>query len=297
MRKLNASGKRIVVYFAILLAVLAWDIRRRWWTPSVFVDTAHFSIQSSATEWQTEETAIALEILREGYARALADLGRTVVKHERLRVKLFRDRDEFRFCNRVRGWEEGFYRGRCSYQYYSTEMVNVYHSAMHESVHQLNKEGANLSVPQWLEEGLACYLSASRIVTNRLSLGDIDTNTYPVWWLDQFGRSGDLETDKVDGSVIPLKVILAGKGGPDMDEAFNLYYLHWWSLVHFLLHAEQGRHRCLVARSLTGKEDGEAVAGEIAALEMSWYAHTLALKKSVAGRATPAPVLGTKSRR
>ncbi len=36
----------------------------------------------------------------------------------------------------------------------------------------------------------------------------------------------DLETDNNNGSVIPLRSIISGSGGPDIDEAFNLYYVH-----------------------------------------------------------------------
>jgi hypothetical protein len=297
MRKLAAREKRIIAYFVVFLAVIAWDVWRRSWTPTAFLDTRHYSIQSSATQRQTEETGIALEVLHDGYVRLLTDIGQTVPGHDRLRVKLFGSRDEFRFCNRVRGWEEGFYRGKCSYQYYSTEAVNPYDSAMHESVHQLNTEAAGLSLPRWLEEGLACYMAAGRIVSNRLNLGDVDTNTYPVWWLEEFGETGDLEADKANGSVIPLKTILADKGGPSMDEAFNRYYVHWWSLVHFLVHADGGRHRGLVSEVVEGKDGAGRAIGDIAALEAAWYSHTLALKKSVAGRATPATVLGRTAKR
>ena len=28
----------------------------------------------------------------------------------------------------------------------------------------------------------------------------------------------------------------------EMDEHFNLYYLHWWTLVYFLFHFEEGKY-------------------------------------------------------
>jgi hypothetical protein len=297
MRRLEAREKRIVLYFAVFLAVLAWDIRRRWWTPTAFLETPHFTIRSSATQRQTEETGTALEILHEGYARLLGELGQVVPEHARLKVRLFGSRDEFRFCNRIRGWEEGFYRAGCSYQYYAPDAVNPYDSAMHEAAHQLNAEATRLSLPRWLEEGFACYLAASRIVSNRLSVGEVDTNTYPVWWLEEFGTSGNLEADKQNGSAIPLNAILTGKGGPSMREAFNQYYVHWWSLTHFLLHGDGGRHRHLVASILADKDAASRLNKDIVALEPAWYAHTLGLKRSIAGRATPAPLLRTEVRR
>ena len=114
MRQLTARTKRMVAYFAILLAVLAWDAWRRRWTPTAFANTEHFAVRSSATARQTDETGMALEILHDGYIRLLADLGKAVPSHDRLRVKLFGSREEFRRCNRIRGWAEGFYRLGCS---------------------------------------------------------------------------------------------------------------------------------------------------------------------------------------
>lgn len=52
---------------------------------------------------------------------------------------------------------------------------------LHESVHQLNQEVARLDLEKWLDEGLAEYFSTSRFISNRLAVGRVDLNTYPVW--------------------------------------------------------------------------------------------------------------------
>ena len=67
---------------------------------------------------------------------------------------------------------------------------------MHEATHQLNVEAAKLKLSRWLDEGIACYISTSQIVDGSLSLGQIDLNTYPVWWLASMAQCGDLEMDK-----------------------------------------------------------------------------------------------------
>ena len=160
---------------------------------------------------------------------------------------------------------------------------------MHEATHQLNDAAARLRLPQWLEEGLACYVSTSRSVGNSLHLGDIDTNTYPVWWLDSLALSGDLDADKKHGSIIPLRAIFSGQGGPSMNRRFNLYYLHWWSLTHFLMHYENGQYKASLGRLIAdggGLSAFEKDIGPIETLERQWYGYLAELQKQ-ASRATP----------
>jgi len=117
-------------------------------------------------------------------------------------------------------------------------------------------------------------------------LGRIDTNTYPVWWLDSLTLSGDLEADKKSLNVIPLRVIVSGRSGPNMNAHFNLYYLHWWSLAHFLMEGDDGAHRAGLAQMIAagaGLATFERHIGPIEAVERQWYSHVLDLKRQLAG--------------
>ncbi len=243
MRRLTGREKRLLILFAMFVAIAAWAYAPRPWSPKILVETEHYAIRSSATEDQTREIGLVAEIVYSGYLRLMGELQRTVQPHPKLGIKLFKDRREFRRCNRVHGWAEAFYRPPYSYQYYSAGESHPYHWRMHEATHQFNDASARRRLAQWLEEGLACYVSTSRIVDNTLHLGEIDTNTYPVWWLDSMELSGDLDADKKNGTVIPLRAIISGQGGPSMNWRFNLYYLHWWSLTHFLMHYENNKYK------------------------------------------------------
>ncbi|MHC4520054.1 MAG: hypothetical protein ACYTAS_15800, partial [Planctomycetota bacterium] len=255
MRRLQAREQRMLAYLGILLAIVAWDTARRHWSANLVQETEHYTIYSTATPEQTAEIGRVAEIVYAGYRRLADQLECDVGSHPKLKIKLFKDRDEFRRCNRVRGWAEAFYRKPYCYQYYSSEEINPYHWMMHEATHQLNGEVAHLTLPQWLDEGLACYVSTSQIVDASLALGRIDTNTYPVWWLDSLAPSGDLESDKRNGIIIPLRSIISGRGGPDIDNHFNLYYLHWWSLTHFLMEYEGGAYRPALRHLLADRAD------------------------------------------
>src|SRR5207249_1270633 len=139
------------------------------------------------------------------------------------------------------GWAEAFYQEPFCHAYYSSAEDNPYHWMLHEATHQLNRELAQFKMPKWSDEGVATYFSTSRINNGVLNPGQIDSNTYPIWWLSDLTLTGDVQKDIARNQVIPLRAIVTGKGGPDIDEYFNLYYVHWWSLSHFLFEFEGGK--------------------------------------------------------
>src|SRR5947207_3708541 len=176
---------RMLVYVAILLGVVAWKFLPRPWKPSLTVETTHHRIYSSATRLQTEEIARVLEILYASYSNRFGASPEVRRAHAKLQVKLFKDRKEFRRINPGLGWAEAFYREPYCRAYYSAQEMNPYHWMLHEAAHQLNHEVAHLKLEKWLEEGLADYFGTSRLQSNRLALGQIDLETYPVWWMEE----------------------------------------------------------------------------------------------------------------
>jgi len=125
---------------------------------------------------------------------------------QKLKLKLYKDRDEFKRCNRV-GWAEARYRKPYCHQYIDEDERSPYHWMIHEATHQLNKELAGLSLRTWLDEGLADYFSTSFLGENEIELGKIDIHTYPVWWLGTLDLSGGLEKDIQSDKIIPLDLI------------------------------------------------------------------------------------------
>jgi hypothetical protein len=234
---------RLLILFAVLVVVLAVDYVYRHWRPDVTVTTEHYAVYSTATLSQTREIADKVEALYEAYTGLCSGFGDVKTEHPRLQLRLFRDRKEFRRCNRLVGWAEAFYRKPYCYAYYSRAEANPYHWMLHEATHQLMREVSNLDPLQWVDEGVATYFSTSTLSEGGLVRGEVDKNTYPIWWLWDKRFSEEVKKDIEAGTIIPLRVIVSGKGGPDIDEYFNLYYLHWWSLTHFLLHYERGKYR------------------------------------------------------
>lgn len=287
MRVLKAREKHFLLYLAIASAVLLSVYFYRYWSSEIIKETEHYIIYSTATKVQTNQIAQVAEIVYKGYLQFSDQLGLKVRPHPKLKMKLFKNREEFRRCNPNIGWVEAFYRRPYCYQYYSSSETNPYHWMMHEATHQLNAEGAYLLLPQWIEEGIACYLSTSRIINESLCLGEIDIHSYPVWWLNSMVLSGDLDTDRNNLSIIPLGVIISGRGGPDVNKYFNLYYLHWWTLTHFLMQYEGGKYRTGFSQLITnggGLDAFEKYIGKIEHIEKEWYEYVLDYKQRLANR-------------
>jgi hypothetical protein len=244
----------------------------------------HHIIYSSATQKQTEDTASAMELLYSAYSNRFGSLRSFKRDHPRLQVKLFKDRKEFRWINPNLGWAEAFYREPYCRAYFSASETNPYHWMLHEATHQLNNEVAHLDLAKWLEEGLAEYFSTSRMSTTNLALGRVDPNTYPVWWIDELATSASLTTNIQNQSVIPLRSIITNKGGPSMRRQFNLYYLHWWTLTHFVFESPKySAHAIALAERGGDLKSFEDLIGPLEQVQKDWHEYVRHLKAVISG--------------
>lgn len=283
--KLNSRQARFFVYLTVLLLVAGWRYVPRPWKPACTITTAHFTVYSTATDWQTRDMAEKLEILYTAYSNCFSGLPTFDTNHPKLKVKLFKNREEFRHINPGLGWAEAFYRKTYCRAYFSKEEINPYHWMLHEAVHQLNAEVAHLHLAKWLSEGVAEYFSTSRITGDRLELGRIDTNTYPVWWIEELATSVDLEENLRNGSVIPLKAIVTNRGGPSMSREFNRYYLHWWTLTYFLFESPRHRDQALALVQRGGELDAfNQLLGPVDQVQTDWHTFVLQLKDGLSGK-------------
>jgi len=173
----KARETRMLFYLLVLLGVVVWKYPPRPWHPTITLETQHHIIYSTATRQQTDDTAHALGLLYEAYSNRVSSLPRFQREHPKLKVKLFKDRAEFRWVNPGMGWAEAFYREPYCRAYFSAAETNPYHWMLHESVHQLNQEVAHLKLEKWLEEGLAAYFSTSRRDAKALAWGQSDRDT------------------------------------------------------------------------------------------------------------------------
>lgn len=241
-------------------ADLGWDFEYK-------IATQHYMIYSSATLEQTHLIGTVAEALYTAYRGFFEAHVALAADHPYLKVKLFKDRDEFReIALGGGGWAEGYYDYQYCNLYYDAGAPNPYHWFLHEATHQLNHEVAALTVPGWIDEGIACYFGTSCYSAGVLAAGIYDVNSYPVWWLPTYQG----------GSIIPLENIVTGTGGPDINTYFNLYYIEWWSLTHFLFEYDGGRYRLGYFQVINGNgtlQEFEQHIGDIDAIQTEWYAY------------------------
>lgn len=240
---------------------------------AVTTETVHYRIHSTATPAQTAQVAQAVESLHAGYAALFPS---TPTRREKLALVLYRDRAQFKRNNHSRPWAEAYYLPPRSYAYFDANARNPYHWMLHEATHQLMREVSGFPRRKWIDEGVAAYLGASRLVDGTLRAGDPDPDAYPTWWLREYAPSGNLAQDIASGRIIPLQQLVSGRGGPDENRYFNLYYVHYWSLSHFLFHYRGGEYapgyRRLIAEG--GSVDAfERLIGALPQIQREWYAY------------------------
>ncbi|MFH0899122.1 MAG: hypothetical protein V2A73_00695, partial [Pseudomonadota bacterium] len=177
-------------------ATIGWDFERK-------VACGHYLVYSTASSEQIADICAVAEALYQGYVGFVgAKVTLPLQEHPYLKVKLFKDRDEFRaVVLGGQGWAEGLYDGVYCNQYYDATAGNPYHWFLHEATHQLNFEVARLELPQWLQEGTACYFGTSTYRDGQLILGQADDDSYPVWWVPKWD---------VESVWIPLQAIVSG---------------------------------------------------------------------------------------
>ena len=240
--------------------------------------TAHYTIDSNATDAQTQHAGDALEALHAAWRDEYAAHAAPRSANSRLQVALYRDRADFGAHNTSRAWAQGFYRLPVCHAYYDASASNPLHWLVHEATHQLDTELARFPRTPWVEEGLASYYGTSRLEDGRLLPGDTDPGAYPVRWLGAIGLSGDLARDIGRRRLVPLRELIESDG-PVAPSEVNAFYIGYWSLAHYLLHGDNGRHadafRAMVAEG-GSLEQFEQRVGQVEQVEAAWYAHLLA---------------------
>ena len=280
---------RLLCYLVVLLGFAAWKFIPRPWHPTLTIETERHKIYSTATQEQTDAVANALNLLYVAYSNRFATLPGFETNHARMQLKLYKDRAELRRINPGLGWAEAFYSPPFCRAYYSAEEINPFHWMLHESVHQLNHEVAHLKLEKWLEEGLAEYFSTCQLHATELAMGTIDRNTYPIWWIEELATSTNLTENLTNGSVIPLRTIITNRGGPAMNTHFNLYYLHWWTLTHFVFESKTHRHNASkLLQNGGGLEAFEELIGPVEQIQIEWHDHVQMLKARITGKKTKA---------
>lgn len=266
--------KILLVIMTVSGIYVSWDYWLRSYVNRITIETPHYTIYSTATQAQTRRIEEAAESLYSAYTTFFKDRLNMTGQTLRLKMNFYKDKQEFTKHNRSSSWAEAFYQKPYCYAYYPEGESNSYHWMIHEGVHQLNNEVGHFKVPSWIDEGLATYFGTSKIINGKLLSGQIDANTYPIWWLPRIVLTGNLQNDIKNKKIIPLRAVITGSGGPDINKQFNLYYIHYWSLTHFLFNYNNGKYSVGYKNLITdggSLNDFEKRIGPIDLIQNEWY--------------------------
>ena len=92
--------------------------------------------------------------------------------------------------------------------------------------------------------------------------------------------------------MIPLRALITGQGGPSLDATVNAHYLGWWSLTHFLVHHDGGRHAAgyqHLIRNGGSLAEFEQHIGPLPQVEAAWYAYLQKMVATHGGSVGPEP--------
>lgn len=269
--------KRLLIDLLLVTVVFGGYFWYTHWTPLHKLESEHYSALSNVSIEETRDALSKAETLYQAYT-AFWDV-KARPADNKLFLKIYSSRKEFKRANPLPAWAEAIYRAPYCHQYIDAESESKpYHWMVHEATHQLNNEVSKFRLPQWAEEGIACYFSTSRMDDGKMSLGVIDPDTYPIWWLSSLGLSGDLSRDKANKKIISIRSIVNDEKPLKMNQYVNLYYIHWFSLVHFLLEGEQGKYRKSFMECVKTPSDLKAFEeniGPYQIIEPQWYRHLI----------------------
>ena len=245
------------------------------------IHTAHYKIYSTASDDQTDKVSHAVEALYQSYIGYFGSKPNA----KEFELVLYKDRTQFRAYNRSSPWAEAYYRTPRCYAYLAGGS-NTYHWMIHEATHQLLRELSGYKPAKWINEGVASYFGASEVIGSVLHRGSIDYGAYPIWWFSSLDLSGDLEQDIALGKIIPLRQLISDTG-PDINQHVNLYYIHYWSLTHFLLHYRNGYYskpyKELIA--LGGSlDDFQRLIGPPDRVQLEWYQYLVQQAQTAADK-------------
>ena len=280
---MKPSHRRYVLYAVGVVLLGSAYLWRTWWSPTTRIETTHYRIDATADAAYANEAARIVEAFYSFYAQLH---GIPAQEHALLPVRLYASRAELHKVNLgLSRWAEGFYRAGVTHQYQETQgYFAPFDSLVHESVHQYHRLVADFTMPQWLDEGLACYMSSISYGDGRFDHGFVQDMAYPVFHIHALHLSGDVLADIKAGHIYPLEKIISDTRHADIDEHFNLYYVHWFSIVHFLMHGAEGQHRQKLLdyiKAGAAVDQFEQVFGPFQEIEAAWYQHLCNIQDAI----------------
>lgn len=285
----TATPRKPVTLGAALGAFLVWvsvaTAAPQTWT----LKSNHYEIVTDLDRNAIRDIASHMDAVAAEYERVLS--GFAVRNAMRNRLYVFRTREaylafmgEIGFDARNTGGVFFVQMGQSGLATWTEARARsrMYHVLQHEGFHQFASARIGDALPTWANEGLAEYFGQALIVRGRLQTGLV-----PGARLEQVKQAIRNENTFPFTELVLMpherwnQILQSG------DPRAGLMYSQAWSMVHFLVHANNGRY----ARSFEqyikliaqGKTNDQALieafgGNDLDAFEQAWKAYTLEIE-------------------
>ena len=247
-------------------------------------ETKHYRVETDVSAGFTRLVGAHMEEILGEYSRRFEGYGQA---GRPFRVKVFRSEEGYRKAVSPEVWgSTGVFipseRLLAAHRENRT-VEEVLRTLYHEGFHQFMFEAVSPRCPVWLNEGLAEYFSESTWNGRGFTTGQVPTLRLRI-----------IRDAVTRGDYVPFRDLFALSPARWVQDArtsqhrADLYYCQSWSIVHFLVHADGGRHADMLNRLIGGIAAGDdpeeviqQVFGEdVAAFEQAWARYVLSLRPS-----------------
>lgn len=258
------------------------DIRKAW-----VVETDHYKVKTNVSLERGVELAKSLEVFHQYFhntfaaffntpeqlMKQFAPTGTSAAKpSKQFLVTFFRSKDEYisrlKEKNSLIEITRGIYMTDDLTAYFFDHPDvdtdgTLFHEATHQLLYELHSPGRSIGAHEhfWIVEGIACYMESFRIKAGGISIGD------PKYLRFQAAAYRALE-DKPKPYYVPLArftsmSMLAYQTDPSIEKNYSQAS----GLVHFFMHADNGRYRDALISHLELLYRPQSVRGHLPGLD------------------------------
>ncbi|MDP6601633.1 MAG: DUF1570 domain-containing protein [Phycisphaerales bacterium] len=271
---------------ALAIAVACATLGQQWYDTAPVYNTEHWVMRTDLAPNDAVEAGRLLDAVYEAYRNGLSMLPGK--RNERMEAWVFLRKSDYNTTvqSRTRG-DSGvvensagvFFTDSSGLQVTAVTVADAWknfeRTAKHEAFHQFAHTRFVNPLPQWVNEGLAEYFEHSGYINGAIVPGQVEERDLAI-----------LQQALQTGRYVPFLQMMRmsnqewGQGlkGPGS----TIQYLQAWSMVHFLIHGDDGKHvdqfdRFLLLMS-EGMDDEEAFVkafgtNDLQSFEQAWANH------------------------
>lgn len=233
-------------------------------------ETKYYWMYTDLDEASSREASLRLTRMAQEYASRTAGFAGAI--RTKFPVYLFKHASDYYTGGGMPG-SGGMYDGERLMIIAGPEItINTWHTMQHEGFHQFAHAVIGGDIPTWANEGLAEYFGEG------VWTGDgFVTGVIPPWRLKRIRET--MAHDDGEGFK-PIDEVMRITLGQWNSELSIQHYDQAWSMVHFLVHAEDGRYRKAFNAFMVAVGSGRPAAaswerafGDSAGFEKRWKAY------------------------